>query len=308
MVRREHHHVDLANRVDMNLLPMLAALIEHRSVTKAANAVGLTQPAMSNALARLRRALGDELLVRVGREYVLTTRAEALIEPLNTILETVASDILTPLTFDPSTSTRTFHIAAASGAALAVLPALSAAVASTAPGVRIHVEPATASLDLGSRDSKADVALVPEGVAISLPRERLYLEDWIVIADAANEGIGDELTKDQLFRMPHVIFEWGGERSGAQKALDAMAPELPVQVVVPEFLMIPSVVRGTNMLALLQRGLASRLAEMNGLKILEPPVPLPNLSIDLVWNPHSAGDPGRAWLRRHLKRAVASVH
>src|SRR5215216_5949678 len=122
MVRREHQGVDLANRVDMNLLPMLAALIEHRSVTKAANTVGLTQPAMSNALARLRRVLGDELLVRVGREYVLTTRAEALIAPVNSILETVSNQVLTPLTFDPATSDRAFRIAAASGAALTVLP------------------------------------------------------------------------------------------------------------------------------------------------------------------------------------------
>lgn len=110
------------HRIDLNLLPQLAALLEHRSVTRAARTVGLTQPAMSNALQRLRRTLGDELLVRVGRQYVLTTRASALIEPLNLILETAASQVLAPPTFDPATSQRTFRIAASSASALTVLP------------------------------------------------------------------------------------------------------------------------------------------------------------------------------------------
>lgn len=292
------------HRVDLNLLPLLAALLEYRSVTRAAQAVGLTQPAMSNALGRLRRTLGDELLVRVGREYVLTARASALIGPVNLILETATNQVLTPPAFDPATSQRTFRIAAPSAAALAVLPTLSATLAASAPGVRLHLEAFEPSMVLTLRESTADVVLLPDVVPTTLPRERLYQEDWVVVADANNDRIGATLTADDLARLPHVVFEWGG-RVGAQQVLAELIPDLVVQIVVFEFLMIPSVVRGTPMVALLQRRLAQRVAAQNGLRMMEPPIPLPTLGIDLVWNPRTVGDPGRAWLRRQLTSAVS---
>lgn len=292
------------HRVDLNLLPLLAALLEHRSVTRAAQAVGLTQPAMSNALQRLRRTLGDELLVRAGRQYVLTARASALIEPVNLILDTATSRVLAPPTFDPGTSDRTFRIAASSASALTVLPALSAILAVSAPGVRLHLEAPESSMDLTRSEATADVALLPDTMPTTLPRERLYNESWVLVADANNDRIGATLTVDDLARLPHVVFEWEGGRVGAQQALARTVPDLGVQVVVFEFLMIPSVVRGTHMIALLQRRLAQELAARNGLRVLESPIPLPVLGVDLVWNPRGAGDPGRAWLREQLIRAV----
>ncbi|MCX4862034.1 LysR family transcriptional regulator [Streptomyces canus] len=291
------------HRVDLNLLPLLAALLEHRSVTRAAQAVGLTQPAMSNALQRLRRTLGDELLIRVGREYVLTARADALIEPVSLILETATSQILTPPAFDPATSNRTFRIAASSASVLTILPALSALVAVSAPGVRLHLEAPASSMDLTRSEATADVALLPDTMSTPLPRERLYDESWVVVADANNDRIGATLTVDDLARLPHVVFEWEQGRVGAQQALARMIPDLHVQVVVFEFLMIPPVVSGTNMIALLHRRLAQQLAPRNGLRILEPPLPLPPLGVDLVWNPRGAGDPGLAWLREQLMRS-----
>ncbi|GAA3785342.1 LysR family transcriptional regulator [Streptomyces phyllanthi] len=292
------------HRVDLNLLPLLAALLEHRSVTRAAQAVGLTQPAMSNALQRLRRTLGDELLVRVGRHYVLTTRACALAGPVNLILETATNQVLTPPTFDPATSDRTFRIAATSATALPVLPALSATLALSAPGVRLQLEPPESFMALTRADGTADVTLLPDTVPTTLPRERLYHEDWVVVADANNERIGATLTVDDLARLPHVVFEWEGGWVGAQQALAQLIPDLVVQCVVFEFLMIPPMVRGTPMIALLQRRLAQRLAAQNGLRVMESPIPLPSLDIDLVWNPRTAGDPGRKWLRKQLMRAV----
>ncbi|MFC9503762.1 LysR family transcriptional regulator [Streptomyces sp. NPDC057002] len=292
------------HRVDLNLLPLLAALLEHRSVTRAAQAVGLTQPAMSNALRRLRRTLGDDLLVRVGRHYVLTERAGALAGPVTLILETAANQVLTPPTFDPATSKRTFRIAATSATALPFLPALSAMLAVSAPGVRLRLEPPEGSTDLTRRDATADVTLLPDTVPTTLPRERLYREDWVVVADANNDRIGATLTVDDLARLPHVVFEWEGGRVGAQQALARLLPDLVVQCVVFEFLMIPSMVSGTPMIALLQRRLARRLAAQHGLRVIESPIPLPPLGVDLVWNPRTAGDPGRTWLRKQLMRAV----
>ncbi|WP_433171439.1 LysR family transcriptional regulator [Actinoallomurus sp. CA-150999] len=292
--------------MDLNLLPLLAALLEHRSVTRAAKSVGLTQPAMSNALARLRRKLDDEILVRVGREYVLTARAAELVGPVNLILETLTTRVLTPPTFDPATSDRAFRIAAGSAAALTVLPALSTTIAEAAPGVRVHLDELASATDLTLSESTVDVALLPDVVPTTLPRERLYHEDWVVVADACNDHIGPTLTVEDLVHLPHVVFEWEGSRVGAQQVLERLIPELVVQMVVFEFLMIPHLVRGTRMVALLQRRLARRLAEPNGLRVMEPPIPLPTLTIDLVWNPRNSGDPGCAWLRKQLISAATS--
>ncbi len=292
------------HRVDLNLLPPLAALLEHRSVTRAAQAVGLTQPAMSNALQRLRRTLGDELLVRVGRQYVLTERAGALVGPVNLILETATNQVLMPPTFDPATSDRTFRIAASSAAALAVFPALSAALAVSAPGVRLHLEAPESSMDLTRSDAAADVALLPDTMPTTLPRERLYHEDWVVVADTDNDRIGATLTVDDLARLPHVVFEWEGGRVGAHQVLVQLIPDLVVQCVVFDFLMIPSIVSGTPMIALLHRRLAQQLAARHGLRVMESPIPLPTLGVDMVWNPRTAGDPGRMWLRKQLMRTV----
>ncbi|MGW1668099.1 LysR family transcriptional regulator [Streptomyces sp. NPDC002324] len=292
------------HRIDLNLLPLLAALLEHRSVTRAARAVGLTQPAMSNALQRLRRALGDELLVRVGREYVLTARAGALAGPVGLILETASSQVLRPPTFDPATSGRVFRVAATGATALPVLPALGARLAASAPGVRLHLEPPASHQALTCGDMTADVMLLPDTVPTALPRERLYDENWVLVADAGNDRIGATLTVDDLARLPHVVFEWEGERVGAQQVLARLIPDLHVRCVVCEFLVIPSMVSGTSMIALLPRRLARRLAAQRGLRVMEPPTPLPSLGIDLVWNPRTTGDPARTWLREQLMRAA----
>ncbi|MPY59851.1 LysR substrate-binding domain-containing protein [Streptomyces spongiae] len=125
------------------------------------------------------------------------------------------------------------------------------------------------------------------------------------MADAHSTRIGATLTVDDLTRLPHVVFEWEGRRVGAQQALARLIPDLVVQCVVFEFLMIPSMVSGTPMIALLQRRLAQRLAAQHGLRVMESPIPLPSLGVDLVWNPRTDGDPGRVWLRKQL---MCTVH
>ncbi|MFF0222883.1 LysR family transcriptional regulator [Streptomyces sp. NPDC004629] len=292
------------NRVDLNLLPMLAALLEHRSVTRAAQEVGLTQPAMSNALSRLRRTLGDRLLVRVGRESVLTARAEALIAPVNSILESVRSQVLSPGHFDPATTRRTFRIAASSATCVVVLPSLSATIASSAPGVQVLMEPQSSMADFTTFPWSADVALLPASIGTPLPRDRLYREDVVVVADAANRHIGDTLTVDDLTGLPHVVFEYNGIRLDAQRTLESTLPDLNVQISVFDFMMIPALVRHTRMVALLQRRLAEFFAQQGGLRVHESPIPLPSQAVDMVWNPRNAGDPGCEWLRGALLKAL----
>lgn len=289
-------------QVDLNLLPMLAALIEHKSVTKAADAVGLTQPAMSNALSRLRRTLGDPILIRNGRDSSLTARAEALSDPLDSVLAAIKGQILPLPEFDPARTQRTFHIAASSATSFVVMPRLARALSESAPGVKLVIEPQSAFMDQREFASRIDLALVPESVDIQLPREHLYRDGLVVLADASNPIIGSNLTQSDLQKLPHVVFEHAGRRVQGQRTLERALPDINVQICVSDFLLIPSLVQGSSMVAVVQRRLAESLAYRSGLRIFDSPVPLPHQGVDMVWNPKNAGDPACAWLRMELKR------
>jgi DNA-binding transcriptional LysR family regulator len=286
--------------IDLNLLVPLDALLTERSVTKAAAAVGLSQPAMSNALARLRRLLSDELLTRVGREYELTDRARSLVEPLAETLRVIRTEVLTPPGFDPATSSRTFTVAATNATALAVLPTLIRDLSVTAPGVTLRVLPLPPSADEFLAHGGVDVVLLPDVLPTALPRERLFDERWVCVVDADNERVGDELPLDLFTALPHVVYESEAGRTAADVALEAMGLHGTIRIRVKDFLLIPLLLRGTPMVAVVQERLGLRLAAAGMLRMLPPPVPLPNLGIDLVWNPRRNGDPALAWLRSRL--------
>lgn len=286
--------------IDLNLLVPLDALLTERSVTKAAAAVGLSQPAMSNALARLRRLLSDELLTRVGREYELTDRARSLVEPLAETLRVIRTEVLTPPGFDPATSSRTFTVAATNATALAVLPTLIRDLSATAPGVTLRVLPLPPSADEFLAHGGVDVVLLPDVLPTTLPRERLFDERWVCVVDADNERVRDELPLDLFTALPHVVYESEAGRTAADVALEAMGLHGTIRIRVKDFLLIPLLLRGTPMVAVVQERLGLRLAAAGMLRMLPPPVPLPSLGIDLVWNPRRNGDPALAWLRSRL--------
>src|SRR4051812_45004924 len=127
--------------VDLNLLVVLDALLAERNVSRAGRRLGLSQPAASSSLARLRKMFGDPLLVRQGREFTLTAEAERLVQPVREILNLVERTIEQRPEFDPSTDRRTFSISASDYATLVLLSPFVRAAAAEAPGVTIHVLP-----------------------------------------------------------------------------------------------------------------------------------------------------------------------
>ncbi|MBO0847818.1 MAG: LysR family transcriptional regulator [Pseudonocardia sp.] len=284
----------------------LEALLAERSVTKAAAAVGLSQPAMSNALARLRRLLSDELLTRVGKEYELTDRARALVEPVAETLRVIRTEVLTPPGFDPTTSSRTFTIAATNATALALLPALIRDLSATAPGVRLRLLPLPPSADELLAHAAVDVVLLPDVLPTTHPRERLFEDRWVCVVDVDNERVGDELTLEVFAALPHVVYESEAGRTAADMTLESLGLHATVRIRAKDFLLIPLLLRGTRMVAVVQERLALSLAAAGSLRVLPPPTAVPKLGIDLVCNPRRNGDPALAWLRSRLL-AAASV-
>ncbi|HWN31651.1 MAG TPA: LysR substrate-binding domain-containing protein [Pseudonocardia sp.] len=287
--------------VDLNLLVALRALLRHRSVTKAAAEAGVSQPAMSNTLRRLRRLLDDDLLVRVGKTYELTARANALLEPLETALRTIDTEVFHSPVFTPAESRRTFTVASSNAAAATILSGLTKRLSTAAPHTGLHIVPLVPSVAQLLGDGGVDLVLLPETIRTELPRERLYEEEWVCVVDVDNTEVGDVLRVPDLVRLPHVVFDMDGVAASAELTLQAVVPERRIQATVSDFLTIPFLLRGTSMISVLQGRLARLLSAHGMLRILQCPVRLPLLGIDMVWNPRGGNDPAYAWLRGQLR-------
>jgi len=290
--------------VDLNLLVPLRALLRHRSVTRAAAETGVSQPAMSNTLRRLRRLLEDELLIRVGKSYELTARASSLLEPLEAALRTIDAEIVNSPVFSPADSRRTFTVASSNAAAATVLSGLARKLIAVAPHTSLHVVPLVPSSDQLLGDSGVDLVLLPDPIPTLLPRERLYDEEWVCVVDAENREVGSVLRLEDLVRLPHVVFDMGGIALSAELTLQAVVPDRRIQATVSDFLTIPFLLRGTTMISVLQGRLARLLSAHGMLRILQCPVHLPGLGVDMVWNPRGVKDPACAWLREQLLASV----
>jgi DNA-binding transcriptional LysR family regulator len=293
-------------RLDLNLLVSLQALLQERSVTRAAELVGLSQSAMSNALRRLRRTMNDELLIRVGNVLVPTGRAERVQVPLAQALAIIQRQVVASDRFDPASSTRTFGIVASTSTALTVLPYLLREVARDAPGIRIRLHPQEIrNTDALLRRPDIDVVLLPDLGPTTFPRERLYDERWVCVADRDTTAIGDTLSVDAYVALDRVYYLEDGMQTYPDLQLQARGRMFtPARIEVEDFLLIPFLVEGTNMIAVVQERVARRLSTSADIRILRLPMDIADLGIDMVWNPRAAGDPACDWLRGALFRSA----
>jgi DNA-binding transcriptional LysR family regulator len=292
-------------RVDLNLLVPLQLLLEERSVTRAAIRMGLSQPAMSHALARCRKVLGDELLIRVGTALEPTVRGRSLLEPLRRILREVTRDVLARPEFDPTTSTRRFRVSATSSTALVVLPPLLTLLEREAPGVSIQLMPALDRGDDLIDMPEIDVVLLADRVPSALPRESLYTDRWVVVAAKDNPMTRDGVTLETLATLPHIIFEiTEGIHIQPYSALAGMGVWPKVRLRSHDFGLLPTLVGSTGCVAIVQERLARLYADAGLIDTFPLPVEALSLSLDLLFNPRFAQDPACAWLRGQLRRAV----
>ncbi|MDX6740626.1 LysR family transcriptional regulator [Actinocorallia sp. A-T 12471] len=292
--------------VDLNLLVHLYALLEEQSVTRAAGRVGLSQPAMSHSLARCRKLLGDELLVRAGsgQGLVPTARGRELVPVLGRLLRTVEGDVLGRPGFDPATSRRRFTLAATSATLMTVLPPLLRELATAAPGVSVHTVPSPPRTDDLADRPDVDLALVADVLPSTLPRERLYEDRWVAVVAATHPRADDGVTVEDLARYPHLAFEEAALVTPPYVAMAAEGLRPRMLLTSHDFLAIPLLLPGTDCVAVVQERLTARLGGADLLRTFPLPFPVAPLGIDMVWNPRAAQDPACVWLRTHLRTAV----
>jgi DNA-binding transcriptional LysR family regulator len=296
--------------LDLNLMVSLDALLQQRSVTRAAAAMGLSQPALSGSLARLRRHFDDELLTRVGNDYRLTPLAVQLKELVRVALSGAERVFAAQPRFDPASSTRDFTILVSDYAAVIMGDGIARLLSAEAPRTRLRMSTHSPAVIEHAEQSllSADLLLLPHGFVTDLPHHDLYRDEWVCVVAADNPVAARGLTVEDLQTMPWVVTYHGQTASTpAARQMRMLGIEPRVQVVVEHFLAVPSLVSGSDRIALLQRRLVDQLPLEVGLRALPPPFEATPLIEAMWWHPAYDNDPEHVYIRDVLVRAAAEV-
>jgi DNA-binding transcriptional LysR family regulator len=294
--------------VDLNLLLSLRALLQERSVSRAAERVGIGQPAMSTQLARLRRHFGDELLTRSGNTYLLTPLATQLLDRVELAVSGVRRVFSAEPDFDPACSEREFRVAMSDYTVAVLGSALSILLDEQAPNVRLRIEPVNAGF-LGSPahvHRTVDALVLPHGYVNDLPHLDLYTDDWVCLVASDNHAIGEQLTLNHLAEHPWVVtYDWPSSPAIQQLRIQGVEPR--ARIVVDSFTAVPYLIAGTDRVALIYRRLADRLHIGSQLRILPCPFQADPIVETVWWHPMYEADPGHQWLRTMFLKAASEV-
>ena len=297
------------SQFDLNLLVSLDALLIERNVTRAGQRVGLSQPAMSGTLSRLRDLFKDELLVRVGRQLELTQLAQELAPQLRLQLQGVEDLLNARRSFIPTSEQRTFSIAASDYVVFLLLKPLVARMAEQAPGIKLQfVRLDTASIDRLGED-QVDFVIMPSYLQTHLPSVDLFSERWVCVVWSGNARVGRTLSEAQYLELPHLAFSMPNE--GAGSAADVHLSQLGVQRRIiawtESFILSPFLVRGTEMVTLVHERVARALQAAAEARVIAPPYDLPEVKEILLWNPRRTSDPPHVWMREQVVAAAREI-
>lgn len=292
--------------LDLNLLVTLDVLLRERNVTRAAEHLGSSQPAVSAALGRLRRHFGDDLLHRVGNRYELTPLATQLVSRTAPALAGVRRVFDVSAEFDPSVVEREFTVVTSDYAAAVLGPIVTRLLAERAPGVRLRLQQTSPyAVDHAVDTLRAvDGIVLPHGFLADTPCTDLYEDRWVCIVARDNDTVGAGLTLAQLGELPWVVlYNLPTAFAPAAQQLRMIGVEPRVAVVVDGFLPMPFLVAGTDRVALLQEHLARRMAGLAAVRVLPCPFEVVPLAEAFWWHPMYRADPAHAWLRDVLAEA-----
>ena len=301
--------IDHANlsRLDLKLLVAFDALLAEGSVTRAAERVGIGQPAMSHALSRLRRLLKDELFVRAPDGVRPTPRALALAGPVRVALSAIQETLLQGEGFEPAEAERSFILGMPDSIEITLLPRLMTHLAAEAPGIRILVRSTDRSdvLEQLDRDRlHLGVGLFTEG-AVHHKRRRLFSANYLCLYDPVQLSLEPPLTLEDYLAVPHVLGSPRGDAHGVVD--DVLAPlglRRTIAVTTPHFAAVPFVLKGARLLSTVPQRPARIFAERFGLATSPVPVALPDLDISMLWHASYDHDPAHRWLRGTIARLV----
>jgi DNA-binding transcriptional LysR family regulator len=289
-------------RSNLNLLASFQALIEERSVTRAANRMFLSQPAMSRALDKLQEMFNDKLLVRTRKGLEPTRRALRIYSRLEQALPAVEA-ILRGEEFNAAKSTDYFRIAMTDNAALTILPALMKAILKQAPGVRIEVF-AWDDTSFRKLETNALDLVIWVNDAPSPLRSEPIFRDKSVCVIRKGHPLGDRpLTVKRYLQLEHLVISLVGTQQGSlERALIRLGYKRNARLTTPFFAAAAPIIESTDMVATLPSRLAKRFVAKSRTRSVPLSIKLPDICYIQVWHPRNHEDPAHTWLRQLIKR------
>jgi DNA-binding transcriptional LysR family regulator len=284
--------------VDLGLLSTLQALVEERSITRAAERMHLSQPAMSRAFDRLQSLFSDELLVRTRQGYEPTLRALHLYAEIERLLPSLEG-LLRSDDFDPATATDTFRIAATDYATSVVFPGFMARMTRLAPGVALEISPFTDTVFRRLETNSLDLALWVNNAPNELRSQVLFHEGFMCLVRHRHPIGREPLTLERYLSYPHAMVTLAEGRQGIiDDALDEKGLRRRVQLKIPYFASAAWTIEHSDMVLTVPRRLATRLARIARVRAILPPIELAEFRYIQVWHPRMDSDPAHQWLRR----------
>ncbi|WP_178083784.1 LysR family transcriptional regulator [Pseudomonas sp. CH235] len=299
------HLMNDLRRIDLNLLVILDALLGEQHVTRAAERLHLSQPAVSHALARLRDLLGDPLLVRAGSGLVPTARALELAAPLAETLAQVQS-LLAPNTFDPASARRTFRLAMSDYGAALILPGLIRTLRAEAPGIDLQISHASREgMVEGLLNGDIDLAA---GVLPELPGELrstpLFEERYVCLLDRQGLPAGGVLDLPTYLSRPHVLLEMRGSGTPEiERTLTALRERRRVAISLPHWSVAPRFISGTDLI-LTVASRALNEVDDESLIVVPPPFEIEPFTFVSAWHKRRGGDQALNWLNRRIEQGI----
>ena len=298
------HGVNNIANVDLNLLVAFDAIFRERNITLAAQRIGLSQPAMSSALNRLRRTFNDALFVRTGRGMQPTPYAQLLAPPIQQACVLIGESLQIGAAFDPATSTRTFTLYMTDIGEAVFLPRLTATLAKRAPDVRVRV------LRVPERGAHEAMAAGDVDIAIGLfPnleagffQQRLYRDEFVCVVRADHPLARASSNVKAFGEMRHAVIESAGtgHQAVVERAFARQRLTRRIGVTIPHFMALPAIIAQTDLVATVPSRLARTFASYPNIVIVNAPIRIPAVDIRQHWHKRYHHDDANRWLRRLL--------
>jgi DNA-binding transcriptional LysR family regulator len=290
--------------IDANLLAALDALLREKSVTRAARRLGVGQPALSHSLSRLRQHFNDDLLVLKGRNYILTDKADKLTSMVANATRALAEVFEERPSFDAATSSYRFVVACSDLFGILVIPELLRTLRREAENVEVELRAIVTSSKESILDGGVDLALgIFEDVPSNINQQSLYEDPAVCVVRANHEQVGKRLTLETYGRLPHLEIAPTADSIPSlhiDRALAAIGKRRQVTLRVPYYLLAPHILEQTDHVATLSSSGAEILAQMARLRVVEPPIALPNHKFSQIWQNIHNEDRAHTWLRERI--------
>lgn len=289
--------------VDLNLLVVFDAMLQHRNVTRAGEALGLSQPAMSAAVARLRALFNDPLFVRAGALMNPTPRAESLGAVIRPVVLTIQSEILQPSAFEPASSQRAYTLLTPDIAEMNFLPRLLAHLAEHAPQVNLKTlamprHAAASALESGA--AELAIGYFPDLQKAGFYQQRLIRSSHVCLLRQGHPLGRGKLTLAQFLKASHAVVKPDGREHVIEQFLQAKGIQRRVVVELSHFMSLLPIVETSDLIATVPRDLAEFFVQHGEVRYVDTPMKSPVIDVHLFWHQRLHKDPAHTWLRKQI--------